>query len=64
MDEITDEERVERILQGILRIRNLDKAQAEQLAWQLLYKWKEEGLNYLENITYDAKMIIGRLFSK
>ena len=62
-----EDEKVKKILafiNGDIRFRGMSIEDAEKLAHFILEKWKGDFANFLENMQFDAKLLISKLFGK
>lgn len=63
MRKLTEEEQKKLVdfIAGDVRFRGMSIKDAEAMAFSLLFKWKGDFENFLENAKFDAKMIIESL---
>lgn len=51
---------IQEFIAGNTRFKGMNIRDAEELAWSILYKFRDDSRNFLENFMSDVKLVIGK----
>jgi len=55
---------IQEFIAGNTRFKGMNIREAEQLAWAILYKFRDDSRNFLENFVNDVKLTIDSFTEK